>query len=70
MSYFNYCPLLWMFSSKQAYDLINSTQRRVLCARLHILSGDFTEIKNNFARHPFKKSPTDDVVIEVFKSLI
>ena len=44
MSYFNYCPLVWMFSNKRAHNLINSTHRRALCARLHTFSGELSEL--------------------------
>ena len=38
LSAFNYCPLVWMFCSKKAHDLINATYRRTLCAKLNIFS--------------------------------
>ena len=33
LSAFNFCPLVWMFCSKKAHDLINATHKRALCAK-------------------------------------
>ena len=38
LSAFNYCPLVWMFCSKQAHNLINATHRRALCAKMNQFS--------------------------------
>ena len=38
LSAFNYCPLVWMFCSKKAHDLINSTHRRALSAKVNKFS--------------------------------
>ena len=34
MSTFNYCPLVWMFCSKQASNLLNATHKKALRVRL------------------------------------
>ena len=44
MSHFNYCPLIWMFSSKQAHNLINTTHHKALCARLNLFTGELNEL--------------------------
>ena len=69
MSYFNYCPLIWMFSSKQAHDLINSTHRRALCARLHTLSGDLSVLIEKTNLLDIHSKNLQLMMIEVFKSL-
>jgi len=33
MSPFNYCPLVWMFCSRRAHNLINKTHHKALCAK-------------------------------------
>ena len=44
MSPLNYCHLVWMFRSKQAHNLIDSTNRRALCGKLNIFTGTFDEL--------------------------
>ena len=44
MSAFNYCPLVWMFCSKQAHNLINATHRRALCAKTNRFSLSLPEL--------------------------
>ena len=44
MSPFNYCPLVWMFCSKQANTLLNSTHFKGLRARYSDFSSTFDEL--------------------------
>ena len=44
MSPFNYCPLVWMFCSKQANSLINATHLKALRARYNNFSSTFEEL--------------------------
>ena len=41
MSSFNYCPLVWMFCSKMAHNLINKTHHKALCAPSILLLKSF-----------------------------
>ncbi len=69
MSYFNYCPLVWMFSNKRAHNLINLTHRRALCARLHTYSGKLSELSEKTKSLTIHKRNLQLMVIEVFKSV-
>ena len=54
LSAFNYCPLIWMFCSKMAHNLINSTHRRILCAKTGSFSSsleDLLAVTNSVSIH-------------------
>ena len=42
MPAFQYCPLIWMYCSKMAHNLINKTHHRVLCDRFNPFSESFS----------------------------
>ena len=44
MSPFNYCPLVWIFCSRQANGLLNSTHLKALRARYNDFSSTFEEL--------------------------
>ena len=44
MSPFNYCPLVWMFCSKMAHNLIDKTHHKALCARFNTFDATFEEL--------------------------
>ena len=69
MSPFNYCPLVWMFCSKQAHNLINATHHKALCARLNTFMFTFNEmlLKSNSLQIHTKNLQL--LVVEIFKSL-
>ena len=69
MSYFNYCPLVWMFSSKMAHNMINSTHRRALCARLNTFSGELTELLEKTNTISIHTKNLRLMMIEVYKSV-
>ena len=69
MSYFNYCPLVWMFSSKMAHNLINATHRRALRARLNTFSGDLTELLERTDTISIHTKNLRLMMIEVYKSV-
>ena len=66
---FNYCPLVWMFCSKQAQNLINVTHHKALCARFNSFSYTLDEllIKSNSSTIHTKNLQL--LVGEVYKSL-
>ena len=69
MSYFNYCPLVWMFCSKQAHNLINKTHRRAMCAKLNIFSCDYDELLKLAKSETIHSKNLKWLIIEIFKSL-
>ena len=46
MSPFNYCPLVWMFCSKQASALLNRTHLKALQARYNNFTASFEELNS------------------------
>ena len=69
MSPFNYCPLVWMFCSKKAHNLINNTHHKALCARLNTFTynlHDLIQLSNSNYIHTKNLRL---MLIEVFKSL-
>ena len=69
MSSFNYCPLIWMFCSKQAHNLINSTHRRALCAKFNVFSAFLDELLEEYDSISIHSKNLKLLMIEVFKSL-
>ena len=69
LSSFNYCPLIWMFCSKQGHALINTTFRRALKATLCTFSlplSDMLSLSNCVSIHTKNLRL---MLIEVYKSL-
>ena len=69
MSYFNYCPLIWMFCSKPAHKLINSTHYKALCARFNTFSESFDQLLARSKSSSIHIRNLRLMLIEVFKSL-
>jgi hypothetical protein len=69
MSYFNYCPLVWMFCSKLAHNLINKTHRRALRAKLNIFSCENDELLRIAKSESIHSRNLKLLIIEIFKSL-
>ena len=69
MSPFNYCPLVWMFCSKRAHNLINQTQHKALCAKLNTFAYPLDELllMSNSTHIHIKKLQL--MIIKIFKSL-
>ena len=61
--------LVWMFSSKTAHNLINSTHRRALSARLNTFSGDLTELLEMTDTVSIHTKNLRLMMIEVYKSV-
>ena len=69
LSYFEYCPLVWMFCNKQAHNLINSTHQRALCAKNNCFTDSFEQIllkTNSVAIHTRNLRL---LLLEIFKSI-
>ena len=69
MSPFNYCPLVWMFCSKAAHNLINTTHHRALRSRFNSYSSSFDELLVRSKRGTIHSKNLHIMVIEIFKSL-
>ena len=69
MSPFNYCPLVWMFSSKQAHNLIHKTQHKALKARFNDFTLTFEEsiLKSNSL--PIHSKNLQILACEVYKTM-
>ena len=46
-SHFNYCPLIWMFSSRRSNNLINRIHKRSLKTVYNDTSSTFQELKQS-----------------------
>lgn len=69
MSYFNYCPLIWMFCSKQAHNLINKTHHRALRVKLNIFLCEYDDLLKLAKLETIHSRNLKLLVIEIFKSL-
>ena len=69
ISYLHYCPLVWMFTSKQAHNLINWRQCIALCSRFNIYSGKLSELLQQSNSIPIHTKNLRLMVVEVYKSL-
>ena len=69
LSTFNYCPLIWMFCGKQSNNLINSTHRRVLNARLDNFRLPFNDLLDETKSVNIHTKNLRLLLIEVYKSL-
>ena len=69
MSPFNYCPLVWMFCSKQAHNLIKATHHKALCAKENTFALSYDELILRSNSINIHTKNLQLMVIEVFKSL-
>ena len=69
MSPFNYCPLVWMFCSKMAHNLIDKTHHKALCARFNNFSATFEELLLSSNSITVHTKNLQLLVVEIFKSL-
>ena len=69
LSHFNYCPLVWMFCSKKAHNLINSTHCRAMCAKLNLPTGNLVELLEMTNSRSIHTNNLQLMMIEVFKTL-
>ena len=67
-SQFSYCPLIWMFSSKKANNLINRMQER----SIQIVSSDIESNEHLFEKNEeitIHKRNLQVLMIEVYKTI-
>jgi len=69
MSSFNYCPLVWMFCSKMAHNLIDKTHHKALCARFNTFNSTFEELLMSSNSITVHTKNLQLLIIEIFKSL-
>ena len=69
MSPFNYCPLVWMFCSKQAHNLIHKTQHKALKVRLNDFTLSFEESISKSNSLPIHSKNLQLLACEVYKTL-
>ena len=69
MSPFNYFPLVWMFCSKRAHNLIRTTHHKALCARFNTFAHTLDELilKSDCTHIHIRNLQL--MIIEIFKSL-
>ena len=68
-SAFNYCPLVWMFCSKKAHNLIDKTFYRALCAKYYTFSHNFSDLLKKANMPSIHVRNLRLLVIEIFKSI-
>ena len=69
LSYFNYCPVVWMFSNKTLNNLVNKTYTRALRALLNNFTLTSQEILEVTKRKTIHCHNLQKLAIEVFKSV-
>ena len=69
MSPFNYCPLVWMFCSKKAHNLIKATHVKALCANLNTFALSYDGLLQTSNSIKIHTKNLQLMVIEVFKCL-
>ena len=69
MSNFNYCSLLWNFSSAQSLDKIENLQKRALCFLLNDYDSSYEDLleKSGYPNMNLGKQRT--LGIEIYKTL-
>ena len=68
-SYFNYCPLIWMFCNKTSYNMIDNVQKRALRALYNVYDMSLDEllaIDGNVRIHTIN---IRCLLIEIFKTM-
>ena len=68
---FNYCPLVWMFCSRQAFNLLNRTHYKALQARYNNFTDSFEELNSldESNSRSIHNRNLQILVCEVFKTL-
>ena len=69
MSPFSYCPLVWMFCSKKATNLLNKTHHRALRARLNNFTASFEELLDISDSVNIHTRNLQILMVEVFKTV-
>ena len=69
MAPINYCPLVWIFCSKMAHNLIKKTHYKALCARFNTFNATFEELLLSSNSITVHTKNLQLLVVEIFKSL-
>ena len=69
MAPLNYCPLVWMFCSKQAFNLLNRTHHKALQARFNNYSATLQDLLLLSSSPHIHSRNLTLLVREVFKTL-
>ena len=69
LSPFNFCPLVWMFCSKQAHNLINSVHYKALCAKFNTFEYNFEQLLQMSDSCTIHDRNLKLLVIEIYKTL-
>ena len=69
LSPFNFCPLVWMFCSKQAHNLISSVHYKALCAKFNTFEYNFEQLLQMSDSCTIHDRNLKLLVIEIYKTL-
>ena len=69
LSAFRYCPLIWMFCSKLAHNLLNETHCRALRAKLNSFNLNSDELLKNAKCESIHTQNLQFMLVEVYKSV-
>ena len=68
-SNFNYCPLVWMFSSAKSLNKVESLQKRVLCFLYEDYASSHEELLQKAGKETLKINRLRSLCIEIYKSI-
>ena len=68
-SYFNYCPLIWMFCNKTSYNMIDNVQKRALRALYNVYDLSLDELLNIDGNAKIHTINIRCLLIEIFKTI-
>ena len=66
---FNYCPLVWIFSSKRSLNRIENLQKRALCFVLDDYNSSYELLFENSGKTTMNFARERLLCIEVYKNL-
>ena len=69
LSAFKYCPLIWMFCSKLAHNLLRETHCRALRAKLNSFNLNYNELLKNAKCESIHTQNLQLMLVEVYKSV-
>ena len=68
-SNFNYCPLVWMFSSAKSLNKIESRQKRALCYLYSDYESQYDTLSAKSGKVTMKASRLRSLCVEIYKSI-
>ena len=66
-SNFNYCPLVWMFSSAKSLNKVKSLQKRALCFLYEDYVSSYEELLQKAGKETMKVNRLRSLCIEIYK---